>query len=555
MSIHEAIPAAVVIVSSVVVILIGQTGRELLPPDDLREAEVAREILKGGDWIVPHLAGRPFVEKPPGFQAVVALTYRFFGGPNATTARFVSAAFALASLAAVFLLGRHTIGMGGSALAVATLAFSMRFCRTAHEVLLDNALTASSAFSLFFTWLALSAATPRRKHLAYAAAGFSLGISFLIKGFVGPALFGAGCLVYLATTKRFDELRHVFRPLPVIAFLIPLLVWVIPFIRHASPALIRSFFIDNTFGRALDGFASNKRPFYYYLINIWPAFAPGSILLPFAIRTVWKKRNLAEGEAAILSLAFSIGPMILLSLSTAKDSVYLLPAYPALALLVAWFIDQNLKNPTYQTRIGGMLVSTLAAFCAAIAMIMTTIMGGKPYVMVITGIVFIWSMIASSRALRHGNFRLAAVSSSALFALTWIFWFTGPIAHYEVSKVSNHRPIKQVIGIANGGPIFLYKPNDGLRGAFGFYRDQAAQELDRPSDLVTKLAEDRKAMAVFLRPQTAKPVPEELNDAAATVNLVIRVGALEKYDDWRNIILIKAYKTGYTHRIPKWSCS
>ncbi len=50
----------------------GQVGRELLPPDELRAAEVAREMLENGNYIVPHLAGLPFVEKPPGFQAMIA---------------------------------------------------------------------------------------------------------------------------------------------------------------------------------------------------------------------------------------------------------------------------------------------------------------------------------------------------------------------------------------------------------------------------------------------------------------------------------------------------
>lgn len=55
------------------VVVVGQVGRELLPPDELREAEVAREMLENGDYIVPHLAGLPFVEKPPGFQAMITM--------------------------------------------------------------------------------------------------------------------------------------------------------------------------------------------------------------------------------------------------------------------------------------------------------------------------------------------------------------------------------------------------------------------------------------------------------------------------------------------------
>ena len=133
---------------SMFIILIGQAGRELLPPDDLREVEIAREVSEGGDYIIPHLAGLPFVEKPSGFPAVVATIFKVIGGPSADAARFTAAAFALTSITAVFLLGWQIVGVEGGAFAAAILVLSQRFCRTAHEVLLDNALTAFVMSSL-----------------------------------------------------------------------------------------------------------------------------------------------------------------------------------------------------------------------------------------------------------------------------------------------------------------------------------------------------------------------------------------------------------------------
>src|SRR4029077_19561849 len=65
------IRVVILLAIGVVVILVGQAGRDLLPPDDLREAEVGREMLTSGDFIIPHLAGLPFLEKPPAFPAVL----------------------------------------------------------------------------------------------------------------------------------------------------------------------------------------------------------------------------------------------------------------------------------------------------------------------------------------------------------------------------------------------------------------------------------------------------------------------------------------------------
>src|SRR5262245_57454138 len=109
-SLRSSVRTSLLMTFAVLVVCVGQYGRELLPPDDLREAEVAREMWQGRDYVVPHLAGRPFVEKPPGFSAVVALAYGLVGAPSAAAARTVVVVFALATLAAVFLCARMALG-------------------------------------------------------------------------------------------------------------------------------------------------------------------------------------------------------------------------------------------------------------------------------------------------------------------------------------------------------------------------------------------------------------------------------------------------------------
>jgi len=528
------------LLASVLVILVGQVGRELLPPDDLREVEIAREMLEGRDFVVSHFAGLPFGDKPPGFPAVVASAYWIAGGPNATVARAVAAAFALASLAAVFLLGRCVLGLEGGALAVAVLALSTRFCGTAHEVLLDNALTTAFAFTLYFTWAALSADSERTKHLCYTAAGFSLGIAFLMKAFVGPALFGAGFLVYLALSRRFAELRHVFRPIPILAFLVPVAVWVIPFIQHASPELIRKCFVDNHVGRAFYGYKSKVHPFYFYLTNIWLAFAPGSVLLPFAIPAAWKKRSTPEGEAAVFFLAFAVGPLLLLSLSIARSSVYLLPAYPAFALLIAWYIERTWTREGWGAWAGSNLAVAGAASCTAAAVTAMAVLGGAPLSIALAGMVLIGSVLFAVRALRRGSLRWAGTWTIILFSFFWVLWFTGPIARHQVSIHSNRPAIEQAIAFAGGREILLYRPNDDFRGAFGFYRNRTAQEVEAPSDLVAGLVRQPETVALLRRRTNEEPIPAELTDAAQAAGVVLHVEAIIPFKTSVQMVLIRA---------------
>src|SRR5262245_6785807 len=115
------------LVVAVVVVVTGQFGRELLPPDELREVEVAREMLENGDFVVPRLAGRPLLEKPPGFQAVLAGAFAVVGGTSAAAARAVTIGFSLATLAAAFLAARRAFDAETGAWAAALLALSSRF--------------------------------------------------------------------------------------------------------------------------------------------------------------------------------------------------------------------------------------------------------------------------------------------------------------------------------------------------------------------------------------------------------------------------------------------
>jgi len=516
---------ACLLLASLIVILIGQAGRELVAPDDLREVEVAREMYKGGDYIVPRLAGLPFIEKPSGFQAAVAVVYRIVGEPSASAARFTAAAFALLSLVAVLLLGWRILGIEGGALTVALLAFSQRFCRAAHNVLLDNALTAAVAFTVLLTWIGLQAADVRKKRLAYAAAGFSLGVSFLFKGFVGPAVFASGFLLYLIIGRRFGEIRHILRPLSVIAFLVPVLAWVVPFLLSAPLHLVREFFIQNHFGRFIHGYDSHKGPVYFYPFIVWLEFAPGSIFLPLAIWMAWKTRKEWENQAGIFSLSLFVGPLLLLSASSAKDYVYFLPVYPALAMLVAWCIVRGWSSPSRAAKILTWIMTATAIVFAVSLLGMTGIREGLTLPVAAATVTFGLGVAGCLFYIRRNNFRWTSAYIGLVFALGWSLWFTGPVAKADVARRSIRRPVLQALSRAGNRDILLYKPTDGLRGAASFYRNRTAQEITSPDMLVARLTEGRDEAVALLYWIDKDALPPQLLEAAQSEGRDLQIEA------------------------------
>jgi len=516
---------ACLLLASLIVILIGQAGRELVAPDDLREVEVAREMYKGGDYIVPRLAGLPFIEKPSGFQAAVAVVYRIVGEPSASAARFTAAAFALLSLVAVLLLGWRILGIEGGAITVALLAFSQRFCRAAHNVLLDNALTAAVAFTVLLTWIGLQAADVRKKRLAYAAAGFSLGVSFLFKGFVGPAVFASGFLLYLIIGRRFGEIRHILRPLSVIAFLVPVLAWVVPFLLSAPLHLVREFFIQNHFGRFIHGYDSHKGPVYFYPFIVWLEFAPGSIFLPLAIWMAWKTRKEWENQAGIFSLSLFVGPLLLLSASSAKDYVYFLPVYPALAMLVAWCIVRGWSSPSRAAKILTWIMTATAIVFAVSLLGMTGIREGLTLPVAAATVTFGLGVAGCLFYIRRNNFRWTSAYIGLVFALGWSLWFTGPVAKADVARRSIRRPVLQALSRAGNRDILLYKPTDGLRGAASFYRNRTAQEITSPDMLVARLTEGRDEAVALLYWIDKDALPPQLLEAAQSEGRDLQIEA------------------------------
>lgn len=519
------IRVALILLASVTVILIGQVGRELLEPDDLREVEVAREMYVGGDYIVPHFAGLPFVEKPAGFPAVVATAYRIVGKPSAAAARLTTAIFALASLAAVFLLGRRILGIEGGALTVALLAFSQRFCRTAHEILLDNALTTAIAFTVFFTWIALEAETPRRKHLAYAAAGFSLGASFLFKGFVGPAIFGSGFLLYLIVIRRLGELRHILGLFPIIAFLVPVLSWVVPFLLQAPPGLVREFFVTHHSGRFVASPLSYGRPIYFYLITLWPEFLPGSTFLPSAIWMAWKTRKEWENRAGIFFLGLFVGALIPLSASVSKHWVYFLPVHPALAMLVAWSIVKGWTSPGRGVKILTWIIATAAILFAGVMVGMTGIRGGSALSVAVASAIFVSAAVGCVLSIRRNDLRWTAAWLAVVFGLGWSLWFTGPMAEADVARRSIHGAMAEALSRVGNRDILLYHPTDGIRGAASFYRNRTAQEVMSPAALVARLTEDPKEVVALVYWTDKAALPPELQEAGQPAGADLQIEA------------------------------
>jgi hypothetical protein len=305
-------------------------GRELWNPDEPRYAEVTREMLALKDPLVPYLNDAPYPEKPPlyfwlsaGLQAL---------GFGLRAGRWVSAFATLGTLYLTWLLGRLWLGNRTGLLAAFVLATSALYAWVARCGVLDPTLTA-------LTTLAIYGFARHRKDGGPWIALFwvGMGLATLTKGPVGIAIPVLAVMAFGPAELRLRlRERHVLWGLPLTALTIG--IWLVPAVASGGPEYAQTLLLKQTFGRMVDSF-SHPRPWHYHLVRLPLHFFPWSLLLLPALYRAWRAKDDDETPARALAIWIVLG-VLLFSLISGKRDRYLLPFYPGLALVVAFFIDR-----------------------------------------------------------------------------------------------------------------------------------------------------------------------------------------------------------------------
>jgi 4-amino-4-deoxy-L-arabinose transferase-like glycosyltransferase len=318
--------------------------------DEATYGQIAREMARDGDWMTPHWNGQPFFDKPPVVLWLMAL-----GMERVSTAelavRLPAALFGLFTLVLTFLLGWKMVGRGAAVVAtlmllVASEFFSSSFVGLARQGMLDVPLTAMAAWAVLHLWLGLQ----DRRH--WLLMGLPLGLAFMIRSFsAGPlyVLIGLSILLLPLVGERWTVAR--WQALIGGAFVAALvgLPW------HIGQLFIngQSFFDDyvgrNLFGMASEAADNLEGDWTYYLETLRQGFpAWWWLIAPALLWALWRLVRQRESRAMIL-LTWAILPFTLYSIAASKLAWYVLIVYPALALLVGWFVWQLVPpNPFVQ---------------------------------------------------------------------------------------------------------------------------------------------------------------------------------------------------------------
>jgi 4-amino-4-deoxy-L-arabinose transferase-like glycosyltransferase len=301
----------------------------LMDPDEGRNAEVAREMAERGDFVVPHLNGLPYLDKPVLFFAAAALAIDALGATELAV-RLPSLLAACATVALLVAFGwyafeRRTATLAGLALATAPLLLG--FARIA---IFDTVLTlwvSASCAAFFVAW--------RRGGAVWWIAGWgAAGLAVLTKGPVGVALPLSVNLAYAWACG--ERARRLFHPLGLAAFALVVAPWFFA-VSARHPEFAHYAFVRETLERSVTSRMRRTGPVYYFLPLLLGGMLPW-VLLPLAgtarLAQAWRERW-AGGRTHVYLLLWIGVPLLLFSLSQSKRPGYILPVFPALALLCA----------------------------------------------------------------------------------------------------------------------------------------------------------------------------------------------------------------------------
>jgi len=340
-------------------------GYKLIDVDEPRYAEAAREMIESSNWITPYFNYELRFDKPVLFYWLIAISYLVFGVTE-FAARFPSAVLSVLMVFFNYYFARKTISKSFAFISSLILVSALEFIAIGRMSITDMTLAFFICATIYSGFLGSFVNNNMSKYWWWLAYLFS-GLAVLTKGPVGfilPALvFG---IYFTLTGKLKENLKPSYSIPGFLIFALTVVPWYYAIIKEHGMTFINYFFLKHNLSRfANSGFGQHQQPFYFYFIVVFAGAFPWSIyfISAFAkhIKKLYEEFVEAKAFTPILDLAFfknSDGRtkvilycilwflciFIFYSFSGAKLLTYILPVFPAIALLTGFIWDDFINN-------------------------------------------------------------------------------------------------------------------------------------------------------------------------------------------------------------------
>ena len=396
--------------------------RPLFYPDETRYAEIPREMIASGDWVVPRINGLRYFEKPVLGYWLNATAMNLFG-QNSFSLRFPSAISVGISALIVFLLLQRFAGGYPAGIIGAVVLMT---CPAVFIIGVTNIL--DSVFSMFVTlamgafFFAYRETMPGKRMSFLVSSGIFCGLAFLTKGFVALTVPVVAIVPFMIWERQLKELLRVCW-VPVITAVLIALPWCL-MIHLREPDFWNHFFWFEHIQRFTSpNHGQHLDPFWSYLPMIVGGALPWSVFLPAILPSL--SRAHLKDSLNRFSLCWFLLPLLFFSASKGKLATYMLPCFPPLVMFITVSLVNYLEHGKQKALTTASYFSAALIGSATAVLLVNQLAGFRTFT--IYGPGESWKWILVSFALLAWSLLLVAAAKTPDFRRKIILYSAAPL--------------------------------------------------------------------------------------------------------------------------------
>ena len=524
--------------------------RKLVKADEGRYAEIPREMVASGDWTTPRLNDFKYFEKPALQYWATATAYTLFG-EREWTARLWTALTGFLGVLLVYLVGNRIFGPPTGFLAATVLAGTAIYAFVGHFLTLDMGVSFFMSGTILACMMALrDGASPAEERNWMLAAWAAMALAVLSKGLIGIVLPGTALLAYVFLQRDWQRLKRMHWLSGLALFLVICVPWFVA-VSLANKEFVQFFFVQEHFQRFLTKGHGRYQPAWYFIPVIMIGAMPWLFSLVAGYVNAWRTAPAGHLQAPVpgASGAKPFQPtrflavwcaivFLFFSASSSKLGSYILPIFPATALLVAlqlqrasriglvtqalfaavagaaiWFVAPNLTKSAEPSLPAEMLAAYVPWVAGAGALLALA---------AVISAALAWRGLRTAAvvALSLGGLGFTQVAGSGHESLSPLYSAHG-VAQKMLPDLTPDTPVYTVNTFDHTLPYYLKRNvtmvsyKDELAVAIGWEPDKFLPDL---AAFEKRWLADRKAFAVFA-PSDFAALPAPLKDTMDVISI------------------------------------
>ena len=448
-----------------------------------REGLVVQAMVATGNWILPLINGDYIPFKPPLFHWVGVLAALIVGRVDEFVVRLPSALFGMLGVLMTYGVGKRLWNRRVGFLAAVVLATGFEWWHAAIITQVDMTLAffISAALMLFyFLYQQEQARTARSLALA-----FLLALATLAKGPLGVAVPSFVILVFLLLRRDIAFLKKLPLVRGAATFLLVAGSWYGLAFLQEGWSFLRRQILDETLRTGVGSYGHHQ-PFYYFVPVLLYNMLPWSFFFPALAGFLYRKRHRLAEEHLLYLLAWLVAVFVFFSVFLGKRGIYILPLYPAAALLFGgWWnaVEKGMADGVRLARwLGFVYVISSVLAVAALTVYLTGEWSHTGRLLKFGNAAPVLSAITHS-SLTAGSLALLAVCLFLLAGFLWTKKWEGAFACLAVIALTQAIVIKRV-----------YQPDIASQRTMKPFAFRVTQRVDAKSPLLFYRAFDYGVM-------------------------------------------------------------